>query len=273
MPSDCRPAGRQSLAHPINGNTSGHHRGDEVLSPVSGFNIACQRGQTHLLDRRGCGKPVDVSGNRQRRNFTAEPSRLGVNPALRIGGDSEGDDRDGKARQNFSQWREVDQSRNSRVQSNAEKWNKEQHQKGIDSLNLALEPFHAEQPTVHLLGLLNPRAAGLVVERPKHRHQDIERHQLQNRREPLRPKCFGKVARPTRWNVDKPPASHPKNERGNGHENARNTKSPARTPVFEQPRSQERGKKRTEVNCEVEPSKNSLKQVAVCRAKLIADMR
>ncbi len=149
------------------------------------------------------------------------------------------------------------------IDHEAEERDEQQHEQRIDRLNLALQPFDAEEPPVHLLRLLHPRPARLIVKRPEHGHEQVERHELEDGGQALRAERLGKVPRAPWRHVDEAVPSQPEHERGQRHEDARHAEGPAGAIGAQQPGREQRREERAEVDREVEPAEHPLEQVTV----------
>jgi len=187
-----------------------------------------------------------------------------------MAGDREGDGRQGEADENLPQRREPDDAVHRRVDDRAEQRDEGQHEQRVDRLDLAGEPFPAEEVAVHPFGLLHPGAAGLIEERPEHGHEQVQRQQLADRRQALGSERLREVPRPAGRHVHEAVPTEPEDERRQGHEDSRNAERPAGAVVLQQPGGEQRGEEGAEVDGEVEPAEHLLQEMAVRLAELVA---
>src|SRR3954466_8863063 len=143
----------------------------------------------------------------------------------------------------------------------------------VDLLGQKIEP---EEMQVHSLALDRPlAAAALVPERPENHG---EREDDPDAKEDAAAFLARQVAEEseTGWrDVHHFVAAKPKNHRRDEHQNAGQSKCPARSPVWiaEQNRAEPDGKRRAEVDGKIEPAEDAFEQVPVRFAELVADVR
>ena len=175
-----------------------------------------------------------------------------------MGRDGKREDRQQEAGEDLAERRQANEPCNGRVEHQAEERNEHEHEQRIDRLNLALQPLDAEEPSVHLLRLLHPRAARLIVERPEHGHEQVEWHELEDGGQPLRAERLGEVASSSRRHVDETVPPQPEHKCGQRHQNARHAEGPARAMVPQQPGREERGEERAKVDRKIKPAEHPL---------------
>ena len=159
-----------------------------------------------------------------------------------------------------------------RVHHKLEEWDKEQDQNRIDGLNLRGKPCHPEPLPVHIFCLKHPGRSGLVEQGPEDCDKQEDHGDLGDGLETFRTESFLDPFISTGRNVNEDVSPHPEEQSSNRHQDTRNTECPMRAIPVQQPRCQQGGDKRSQVDGEIEPAECLGQKVCILFAKLITHM-
>src|SRR5439155_25270442 len=194
---------------------------------------------------------------------------------------------DKQAGSNFSQRRQSNKSLNEWIEPVGKERQHYQNKNRIDGLNLGRQPLDAEKMSIHRLGLNDPRRKILLPQRPEDRD---ERHRHQNVEDSfaglLVKNLPGISSHADRRNVNEFLSTHPKDNRGDGHEDTGQPEGDVRTMQagafkktdnrrwefcdetarlgfvgVKQPRNQKRRNERPGVDRKIKPIKDARKQM------------
>ena len=197
----------------------------------------------------------------------------GVDLQLNPRGDEEGWYRHEKADAHFAQGCEREHFVQARINQPCEDRDEHHDHDRVDGIDLRREPFDAQPIAVHAVGLEHPLGAGLVKERPEHRHKQVDDAQAANDLEAFFAEGFPQEIHAAGRDMHEFAPPHPKHNGGQQHQPARHAEGNVRPEAVEQDRRHDLRGKRAKVDGEIKPPKNLGEQMPVGFAELIPHMR